>query len=104
VPAGLAQEQLQRVGRRLDRRRERDDGLGVGGLLDDLDRSTVELSEKRVLLELGELVHLGELGELGHAHAAYLLGSFEQLADLLDEEDVLDVDLRHARRGKTGVR
>ncbi len=44
MPSGLAEEQLQRVGRRLDRRGELDDRLGVGRLLDDVDRAPVELA------------------------------------------------------------
>jgi len=44
VPARLAEEQLQRVGGRLDGSRQRDDGLGVGWLLDDLDRALIELA------------------------------------------------------------
>ena len=67
VAAGLAQEELERVGRRLDGRREGGDGLGVGRLLDDLDRALVELPQERVLLELGELVRLRDLGEVGRA-------------------------------------
>ena len=100
VPARLAEEQLQRVGRRLDGSRQRDDGLGVGWLLDDLDRALIELAQNGVLLELRELVDLGDLGEVGRAHAPNLLGCFEQLPDFLDQEDVLDVDLGHARRGR----
>ena len=100
VPARLAQEELQRIGRRLDGRRQRDDGLGVGRLLDDLDRALVELPQNGVLLELRELVGLGDLGEVGRAHTPDLLGLLEQLPDVLDEEDVVDVDLGHARGGR----
>ena len=104
VPARLAQEELQRVGGRLDGRGERDDGLGAGGSLDDVDRAAVELAQKRVLLELREVVRLGHLGEIGHAHASDLLGLLQQLPDFLDQEDVLDVDLGHARRGTQELR
>ena len=104
VSARLAQEELQRVGRRLDGRGERDDGLGVGGLLDDLDRALVELAQEGVLLELGQLVRLGDLGEIGRADGPDLLGLLEQLPDVLDQEDVLDVDLGHARRGDARLR
>ena len=100
VPARLAEEQLQRVGGRLDGSRQRDDCLGVGRLLDDLDRTLVELAQNGVLLELRQLVDLGDLGEVGRAHVPNLLGCFEQLPDVLDQEDVLDVDLGHARRGR----
>ena len=104
VPARLAQEELQRVGGRLDGRSERDDGLGAGGSLDDVDRAAVELAQERVLLELREVVRLGHLGEIGHAHASDLLGLLQQLPDFLDQEDVLDVDLGHARRGTQKLR
>ena len=100
VPARLAKEQLQRVRRRLDRSRQGDDGLGVGWLLDDLDRALIELAQNGVLFELRQLVDLRDLGEVGRAHAPNLLGCFEQLPDVLDQEDVLDVDLGHARRGR----
>ena len=52
----------------------------------------------RVLLELGELVRLGDLGEVGRAHVADLLGCSSSCRMLLDEEDVFDIDLGHARR------
>ena len=100
----LAQEELERVGRRLDGSGEGDDGLGVGRLLDDLDRALVELAQERVLLELGQLVRLGDLGEVGCADVPDLLGLLEQLPDLLDQEDVLDVDLGHARGETLGGR
>ena len=69
----------------------------MGRLLHDLDRPLVELPQDRVLLELRELVRLGDLGEVRRTHIPHLLCSFEQLADLLDQEDVIDVDLSHAR-------
>ena len=99
MAARLTQEELQRIGRRLDWRRQRDDGFGVGRLLDDLDRALVELPQNGVLLELRELVELGDLGEVGRAHTPDLLGLLEQLPDVLDQEDVVDVDLGHAREG-----
>ena len=102
MPAGFAQEELERVGRRLDGRGERDDRLGVGRLLDDLDRALVELAQDGILLELGELVRLRDLGQVGRAHVADLLGGFEELPDLLDEENVLDIDLGHARGMERG--
>ena len=100
MAARFTQEELERVGRRLDRSREGDDGLGAGGRLDDLDRAAVELPQERVLLELGELVRLGDLGEIGHTDVPDLLRVLEQLPDLLDDEDVVDVDLGHTGRGR----
>ena len=51
MPGSLTQEQLE--ARRSSSRpgRERYDRLGVGRLLDDLDRTLVELPQDRVLLE-----------------------------------------------------
>ena len=71
-------------------------------MFDDLDRTLVELPENGVLLELRELVRLGDLREIGRADSANLLRSFEQLADLLDQEDVIDVDLGHTREETLG--
>jgi hypothetical protein len=96
VAPRLAQEQLQRVRRRLHGRCQRDDGLGVGGLFHDLDRALIELAQHRVLLELRQLVHLGDLREIRGADGPDLLGLLQQLPDLLDEEYVIDVDLGHA--------
>src|SRR5881227_1320474 len=72
VAAGLAQEELERVGRRLvgellhDRRRRRLALL----LLGDLDPALVELPVERVDLERVERVELEELGEIGLADRA----------------------------------
>ena len=85
---GLPQEELERIRRRLDGRGQRGDGLGVGRLLDDLDTALVQLAQEGVLLELGELVRLGDLGEVGGANRAGLLGLLEQVADVLEAEDV----------------
>ncbi len=99
MPPGLSQEELERVRRRLDGSGECDDRLGVGRLLDDLDRPLVELPHQRVLLELRELVGLRHLREVRCAHAPDLLGLLQQLPNLLDDEDVVDVDLGHAAGG-----
>ena len=104
MPAGLPQEELERISRRLDRSGQRDDGLRVRRLLDDLDRSLVELAQHRILLELRELVGLRDLRQIGRADRANLLCCLEQLPDLLDEEDVLDVDLGHAAGWSLGGR
>ena len=67
MPARLAQEELQRIGRGLDRGSDRSDDLRVwDGALDDLDRPLIELPEQRVLLELRQLVGLGDLNRLGN--------------------------------------
>ena len=74
-----------------------------GGLLDDLDRTLVQLAQERVVLELGQLVDLRDLRELGRAHGSDLLGLLEQLADVLDGEDVLDVGLTQDAAGREAV-
>ena len=99
MPAGFAQEELQRVRRRLHGRGDRRDDLRLSGLLDDLDRALVQLPQERVVLELGQLVDLGDLRELRGAHGSHLLGLLEQLADVLDGEDVLDVGLTQDAAG-----
>ena len=65
VAAGLAQEELERVGRRLV-----DDGLGRRRLLlvlviDDVDAALLALAVERLGLELAQLVRLDEVRQLG---------------------------------------
>ena len=104
VPAGFAQEELERVGRRLHRRGDRRDDLRLRrGLLDDLDRALVELTEQRVVLQLGELVRVGQLRKVGRPDGAHLLGLLEKMTNLLENEDVLDVSLSHAATGNAGT-
>ena len=103
MPAGFAQEELERVRRRLHGCRDRRDDLRLRGLLDDLDRPLVQLAQERVVLELGQLVDLGDLCELRGAHGSHLLGLLEQLADVLDGEDVLDVGLTQDAAGREAV-
>src|SRR5688500_104634 len=95
--AGLAQEELQRVGRRLLRRDGGDDGrrlLGLG-LLDELDPAPVELAVERVLLERVELVRLDDLAQLGRLQRPGLLRRVQQLLELVVAEEVVDVDGGH---------
>ena len=97
VPPGLAEEELECVRRRLDGRRDGGDDLGLRRRkLDDLDATLVELTEQRLVLELGQLVGLGDLREIGRPDRPDLLGLLEQLPDVLDDEDLVDVDLGHA--------
>ena len=85
VPTGLAQEELERVRRRLDGSSNRGDDLGLRRrLLDDLDRPLVEVAQEGVLLELRQLVQLGDLGEVGRADRARELGLLEKQSDVLD--------------------
>src|SRR5688500_8292343 len=95
--AGLAQEELQRVGRRLLRRDGGDDGrrlLGLG-LLDELDPAPVELAVERVLLERVELVRLDDLAQLGRLQRPGLLRRVQQLLELVVSEELVDVDCGH---------
>ena len=98
MAAGLAQEELQRVGRGLLDR-------GRGGwwrrllflrlLDDDLDPATVELAVEGVLLQRVELVCLEDVGELGCLQRPGLLGDVQELKELVVPEQVVDVDGRH---------
>src|SRR5688500_15076376 len=95
--AGLAQEELQRVGRRLLRRDGGDDGRRLLGLclLDELDPAPVELAVERVLLERVELVRLDDLAQLGRLQRPGLLRRVQQLLELVVAEEVVDVDGGH---------
>ena len=98
VPAGLAQEELQRVGRRLDRldgrrgRRRRGLGLLLRLLRQQLDAAPVELDVHGFDLERVELHRLEQLDQLLLAQLAARLGRFEQRRKLLVDEDRLDLD------------
>jgi hypothetical protein len=99
VAPGLAEEQLERVRRRLDGRGG--DGSALHrGRLHDLDAPLVELADERLLLEPVELVGLDDLVDVGRADRAGLLAGLEQRPELILGEQGLDVDGRHgAGRG-----
>ena len=63
MAAGLAEEELQGVGGRLDRRCGRC-FLLLFGLVDELEAARLQLALQRLDLERRELVWLEELGEL----------------------------------------
>src|SRR5207302_3926290 len=90
---GLAEEELQRVGRRLVRRLERGRRrlLLFLLLLDDLDSAAVELVVERVRLERVELVQLDQLGQLELADRARHFCVLQQSLDVLVLEDRLDL-------------
>ena len=100
VPAGLAQEELQRVGRRLERLRRRRRrllgrrlGLGLALRLDEqLDPAPVELLIDGVGLERIELERLQHLDQLDLPQLAAGLRRLEQRRQLLAGEDRLDLD------------
>ena len=99
VPARLAQEELQRIGRRLDGRGQRDDGLGVGGC------STISIerwssSRRSASCSSSVSSYVSAISARSDARTLPICSDCsEQLPDVLDQEDVLDVDLGHARRG-----
>ena len=103
MPAGLAQEELQRVGRRLERlRRRRRRLLGrrlrLGLALrlgEQLDPAPVELLIDGLGLERIELERLEHLDQLDLAQLAAGLRRLEQRRQLLAREDRLDLDGRH---------
>ena len=74
VATGLAEEELEGVGGRLDGCGDCGDDLGLGGgQLHDLDPALIELAKERILLELGQLVGLRHLGEIGRTNGPDLL-------------------------------
>src|SRR5581483_743053 len=100
VAAGLAEEELERVGGRLPRERgrgRRHRGRLDLGLLDrvhdHLDRALLELAEDGVDLERVELERLEHLVQLGLADAAALLRRLEQSCEVVREQQ----DVRLAR-------
>src|SRR5215207_5399992 len=89
VAAGLAQEELKRVGRRLvdGRLRRRPRRLfWLWGLLDDVDAALLELALERLALHLVQLQRLENLCQLGVPDRARLLGNLEQIAQVLAAE------------------
>ena len=98
MPTGLAQEELQGVGRRLDDDRlSRGSRLGGALLLDDLDPALLPSSTKRLHLQHVEIERLEHLVRLVLPDgAASLLGCLEQMSHVL-AADGLDLSRRHAR-------
>ena len=89
---GLAQEELQCVGCRLERRRR---GWGsrlavAARVLDNVDPPLLEHPIDSVDLERGEPVRLEHLEELGRVDGARDLGGLEELDDLLGLDDAVD--------------
>jgi hypothetical protein len=100
VPAGFAQEELQRVGRRLERLGRRRGsllgrrlGLCLALRLDEqLDAAPVELLIDRLRLERIELERLENLDQLYLPELAARLRGLEQRRQLLAGENRLDLD------------
>ena len=104
MAAGLAQEELQRVGgrlpgdlQRLRRRLRLGERLAVlVDVQDHVDRAGLELAVDGVGLERIAVERLEHLVQLGLAQIAALLGRVDQLAQVVAQEE--DVRLRrHAR-------
>src|SRR4029077_4691254 len=95
VLARLAQEELQRVGRRL-RRLRCNRGWGSGLLLEllrhELDAPPVELDVHGLDFERSELHRVEQLTEILLAQLTVGLGGLEQPRELLIAEDGLDLD------------
>src|SRR5262249_22697347 len=106
VPAGLAQEELQRVGRRLPRELQRL-RLRLGGrrrgrlavlvdVVDDVDLTRLELAVDGVRLERVEAQRLQDVVQLGLQDVAAFLRRLDQLTQVVAEQE--DVRVRgHAR-------
>src|SRR5689334_24259494 len=94
MAAGVAQEELQRVGRRLLRnwlRRRRRRRLALLDLrFQHLDAALLELAEDRVGLERLEMQRLENLVEVLVAQRPCLLGLLEQFVQLAGRQDVID--------------
>jgi hypothetical protein len=95
VAPGLAQEELQRVGRRLDRLWERRRlRLLLLVDVDQLEAARLELALERLDVERVELVRLEELRQFGSANRSGGLGRIEEWPELIaDKENVDDVYL-----------
>ena len=103
MPAGLAQEELQRVGRRLERLGA-GGGVFSGGGSGSASRSgstsssiaaPVELRVDGFDLERVELERLEQLDQLDLPQLAARLRRLEQRRELLADEDRLDLDGRY---------
>lgn len=101
MASGLAQEQLERVGRRLERlrgRRWRRRLLRLGlplRLGEQLDAAPVELLVDRLRFERVELERLQHVHQLDLPELSARLGGLEQRRQLLARENRLDLDRAH---------
>ena len=96
MPAGLAQEELERVRRRLPGDRERlVDGLGLGfdlggavvaEVVDDLDLARLELAVDEIGLERVEAERLEHVVQLGLQDRAALLARVDEAPEIVAEE------------------
>jgi hypothetical protein len=84
VPAGLAQEELERVGGRLDGAKR---GVRLWNRIDQVDAALFELPVEEVRLEQVETLRLDQLVQLGLPDETALSGPLDQLTDLVELED-----------------
>ena len=96
MTASLAKKELQRVGRRLDRRRQQRGDRPLVVVL-DVDAAALELAVDGVRLEGVEPVGVDELRELGRANEAGRLTRLEQLVQVLALGEGLEIDRRFGR-------
>jgi hypothetical protein len=99
VPAGLAQEELQRVGGRLlglHRRLRRRGRLLGDRLLDHLDPARLELAVERLELQLLRLQRLEDVDQLGLANRSRRFGRLQQLDDVVVSQQMVDLDSAQA--------
>ena len=100
MPPRLAQEQLQRVGRRLDRCRGDRPRRCLRRHLDDLDPPLVELANERLLLEAGQLVRLDDVAHFRRPDRARVLARLEKRSEIVLGQQAFDVDGRHGGKGR----
>jgi hypothetical protein len=95
MPARLAQEELERVRRRLRRSRDRlRGGLRLGLVLEHLDSARLELTEHGVHLGRVELVRVDHVREVGVADAPRDLRALEDDLEVLALQEAFEVDAR----------
>ncbi len=92
---GLAEEELQRVGRRLGHGSEEWGRLRRRGRVDDLDSALVQLAQERIVLEWRQVVRLDEVGELAQLDRAGVLARLEERSNLVLRQQAVNVNGRH---------
>src|SRR5262249_35404525 len=96
MPAGLAQEELERVSRRLDWGRE-DGGSRLALVLEQLVAARFELAEDEIGLDWVEAVDVEQLPELRRSDRALRPRCLQELHEILALEEGLEIDCRLVR-------
>ena len=94
VTTGLAQKQLEGIGRRLGHRRldwSRETRWQVG----DLDPAFVELAHERLVFERREFMVLCDLCEIGRRNCARELACIEEHSHVVLRQQAVNIDRRH---------